>query len=180
MEEDIELIERYIAGDNTAVEELVVKYQRQIYAFVYRMTNDMEEAKDLTQKTFINAVKGIREFRRQSSFRTWLYKIAANTGLKHIRQRKEEVELEESVVSNEEGVLSLLIDKEKRTHIKKGMERLPERQRLAVVLRVYEGLSCSGTAEVMGCTEGAVKAHYYNGVKKLRNILREKGYEINA
>jgi len=53
-----------------------VRYQKQIYAFIYRMTKDMEESKDLTQKTFINAVNGIREFRRTASFKTWLYQIA--------------------------------------------------------------------------------------------------------
>lgn len=181
MEEDASLIDKYLAGDEDAIEELVMRYQRQIYSFVYRMINDMEEAKDLTQKTFIKAIKGIRSFRRRSSFKTWLYRIATNTSLNHIKQkREEETELDESLASNQAGALSDILEKEKEISIKRGLKELPERQRLAIILRAYDGLSCSETAMVMKCSEGAVKAHYHQGVKKLKEILKEKGYEIRA
>lgn len=182
MEEDEGLVERYIAGDERAIEEIVMKYQRQIYAFVYRMVNDMEDAKDLTQKTFIKAIKGIRGFRKEASFKTWLYQIAVNTGRNHIRERgHEEVELQESIIDSEHesgriGALSAIIEKEKMDYVKKGINKLPERQRLAVILRAYDGLSCSEAARAMGCSEGNVKAHYHNGVKRLREIL--KGYSL--
>jgi RNA polymerase sigma-70 factor (ECF subfamily) len=178
MEDDIGLVERYIAGDKDAIEELVIRYQKMVYSIIYRMINDMEEAKDLTQKTFIKAVNGIRGFRKDSSFKTWLYQIAINTSLNHLRKnRYEEVELDESISANNPGTLSSIIEKEKKEHIKKSLDMLPERQRLAIVLRVYEDLSCSDTAKIMGCSEGAVKAHYHHGVNKLRGILKEKGYE---
>jgi RNA polymerase sigma-70 factor (ECF subfamily) len=142
------------------------------------MIYDMEEAKDLTQKTFIKAIKGIRGFRKEASFKTWLYQIAINTGLNHIKQRREvEIELEESItnpelVSGQRSALSDIIEKEKVAWIKRGLNELPERQRLAITLRAYDGLSCSETAKVMKCSEGAVKAHYHQGVKKLREILK--------
>lgn len=181
MEEDLTLIEKYLAGNEDAIEELVMRYQRQIYAFVYRMINDMEEAKDLTQKTFIKAIKGIKGFRKEASFKTWLYKIAINTSLNHIKKRRhEELELEESIIGDQAGALSGIIEKEKGEYIKKGLEGLPERQRLAIVLRAYDGLSLSETAKTMNCSEGAVKAHYHQGVKRLRDILKEKGYEIKS
>lgn len=179
MEEDIRLVERYLAGDEGAIEGLVMKYQKNIYALICRMTNDLEEAKDLTQKAFVGAIKGLKGFRRAASFKTWLYRIAINTSLNHIRKnRHKEVELEESLAGNQPGILSTILEKEKWGHIQKGLDELPERQRLAIVLRVYDGLSCSDTAKVMGCSEGAVKAHYHNGVKRLREILKERGYEI--
>ena len=78
MEEDTRLVERYRSGYNDAIEELVMKYQKQIYAFVYRIINDPEEAKDLTQKTFLKAFHAIGGFRKEASFKTWLYKIAMN------------------------------------------------------------------------------------------------------
>lgn len=181
MEEDSRLVERYIAGDETAIEELVMKYQKQIYALIYRMTDDIEEAKDLTQKTFIKTIKGLKSFRKEASFKTWLYQIAINTSLNHIKQnRYEEMELEESIIGNQKGALAAIIENEEKEHIKKGLSELPERQRLAIILRIYDGLSCIETARVMGCSEGAVKAHYHNGVKKLREIFKEKGYEIRA
>ncbi|MBI5633605.1 MAG: RNA polymerase sigma factor [Nitrospirae bacterium] len=178
MDDDIRLVERYMAGDDMAMEEIVLKYQRVIYAFVYRMTRDMEEAKDLTQKTFMNVIGGIRNFRRQSSFKTWLYQIAAHATLNQIRQcRKNEVEIGETIVCNQKGALSLLMEKQRIQDVRSALSLLPERQRLTVVLRVYEGLNCEETAGVMGCSEGAVKAQYHNGVRKLREAMKEKGHD---
>lgn len=181
MEEDKRLIERYCNGDKDAIEELVMKYQKQIYAFVYRIINDIEEAKDLTQKTFLKAFKAIKGFRKDASFKTWLYQIALNTSLSHFKQRskkEKETELRETIIGSQAGALSFLIEKERIIYLKKALVELPERQRLAVVLRIYEGLSYKETAEVMGCSEGAVKAHYHTAVKGLKNILKERGYEF--
>lgn len=179
MDDDIRLVDRYIAGDAEAIEELVMKYQKRVYAVAYRMTCDVEDAKDLTQRTFVKAVEGIRGFRRESSFKTWLYQIAINTSLNHLRQnRHEDTELDESIIGNQAGTLSVIIENERRGFIRKSLGGLPERQRLAVILRAYEGLSCAETAQVMGCSEGAVKAHYHNAVKRLREISRGRGYEI--
>lgn len=181
MEEDTRLVERYRSGDNDAIEELVMKYQKQIYAFVYRIINDQEEAKDLTQKTFLKAFNAIGGFRNDASFKTWLYKIAMNTSLSHFtqnRQRGTEAELQETLIGSQAGALSLVIEKERMDYLRKSLVALPDRQRLAIILRAYEGLSCKETAEVMGCSEGAVKAHYHTAVKGLRALLKERGYEF--
>ncbi len=181
MDEDVGIIRRHLAGDEDAQEELVMKYQKQIYAFLYRMTRDVEEAKDLTQDTFIKAIQGLRRFRMESSFKTWLYRIALNTGLNHLRRNsRRETELEESTAAGQPEALSEIIEREKRDHIRRSLHELPERQRLTIILRAYEGLSCSETADVLGCSEGAVKAHYHNGVKRLRSSLKERGYEIRT
>jgi RNA polymerase sigma-70 factor, ECF subfamily len=178
MEEDIRLIEKYLSGDSSAIEALVMKYQKPIYAYVYRMAGNVEDAKDLTQKTFLQVFKGLKDFRGEASFKTWLYKIATNAALNHIRQtRFEETELEESIPGDGRGNLAIVIEKEKLGSINESLRELPERQRLAVILRAYDGLSCLETAKVMGCSEGAVKANYHNGVRRLREILKEKGYE---
>jgi len=179
MDEDIKLIEEYLSGKEEAIEDIVVKYQKKIYAVIYRITNDMEEAKDLTQKTFLSALKGLRDFRRDSSFKTWLYQIAINTGLNHIkRNRREEGEPEGTLKANQSGALSILIEEEKKECIRKCLTGIPERQRLTLLLRVYEGLSVSETAKVMECSEGAVKAHYHNAIKRLRGVLKGSGYDI--
>ncbi|MCL5022118.1 MAG: RNA polymerase sigma factor [Nitrospirae bacterium] len=181
MDEDLHLVDRYLRGDADAVEEIVIKYERQMYAVAYRMTGDREDAKDLTQKAFVRAIEGMRGFRRESSLKTWLYQIAINVTLNHLRgNRREERELEESDAAVHPGALSDIIEKEKRECVKKGLERLSERQRLAIVLRAYEGLSCEETARVMGCSEGAVKAHYHNAVKRLREVMKEKGHEVRS
>ena len=177
--DDIRLVERYRNGDSGAIEELVVKYQKQIYAFVYRIVHDTEEAKDLTQKTFLKLFNAIGGFRKEASFKTWLYQIAMNTSLSHLKQNKHrtgEAELQEAIIGSEAGALSLVLEKERMDYLRKALGELPERQKLAVILRTYEGLSCKETAEVMGCSEGTVKAHYHSAVKGLRDILKEKGY----
>jgi len=174
MKEDIALIAAYLKGDEEAIEELVRRYQKMIYAFAYRMVNDMEEAKDITQNTFIKAIKGIKGFKGKASFKTWLYRIALNTSLNHIREgRHKEVEFDESLSGNQAGSLSLIITQEERNRVKKSLDKLPGQQRLAVMLRTYEGLSCKETSKVMGCSESAVKAHYHFGVRKLRDILSD-------
>ena len=181
MEEDTRLVERYRNGDNDAIEELVMKYQKQMYVFVYRIVNDQEEAKDLTQKTFLKAFNAIGSFRNDASFKTWLYKIAMNTTLSHFtknKQRGTETELHESLIGSQAGALSLVIKKERMDYLRKSLGALPERQRLAIILRAYEGLSCKETAAVMGCSEGTVKANYHAAVKGLREILKERGYEF--
>lgn len=175
MKEDISLIAEYLQGDEEAIEELVRRYQKMIYAFTYKMVNDMEEAKDITQNTFIKAIKGIKGFKGKASFKTWLYRIALNTSLNHIREgrRHKEVEFDESFPGNQDGSLSLIISQEETNRIKKSVDILPGQQRLAVMLRTYEGLSCKETSKVMGCSESAVKAHYHFGVRKLRDILSD-------
>ena len=174
MKEDISLIAEYLKGDEEAIEELVRRYQKMIYVFTYKMVNDMEEAKDITQNTFIKAIKGIKGFKGKASFKTWLYRIALNTSLNHIREgRHKEVEFDETLPCNQVGNLSLIISQEEKNRIKKSVDKLPGQQRLAVMLRTYEGLSCKEASKVMECSESAVKAHYHFGVRKLRDILSD-------
>jgi RNA polymerase sigma-70 factor (ECF subfamily) len=179
MDDDLRLIKRYLAGDEYAIEELVMKYQRKIYALAYRMTGNVEDSKDMTQKIFLQAVKNLKGFRRTSAFYTWLYQIAVNACLNHLKEKnRKTVELHESISASRGSTLSTIIENEKGFHVKESLKKLPERQKIAVTLRAYEGLSLKETAEVMKCSEGAVKAHYHNGMKKLRDILKEMGYEI--
>jgi len=181
MDEDLTLIERYLAGDEYAIEELVMKYQRKIYALAYRMTGDVEDSKDITQKTFLQAFKNIKGFGKKSAFYTWLYQIALNTSLNCLKKKdRETLGLDESILGRDGGALSAIIRGEEDFHLKDSLKKLPERQKTAIILRAYEGLSTKETAEIMECSEGAVKAHYHNGIKKLREILKRRGYEIQS
>lgn len=178
MNEDTQFIEQYLGGSDEAGGELVMKYQKQIYAFLYRMTGEAEESRDLTQGVFISALKGLPGFRRESSFKTWIYKIAMNAGLNHLAKRREETEIDEHTFADQSAsrcALDSLIEKEKRQIMKKEISTLPERQRAAIVLRAYQGLSLAEAALVMGCTEGAVKAHYSLALKKLKDAIAAKG-----
>ncbi len=181
MDEDLRLIQRYAAGDDDAVEELVIKYQRKIYALAYRMTGNVEDSKDVTQKTFLQAFRNIKGFRMESAFYTWLYRVALNTCLNHLRKKEQAtVEINESLSGSKGSVLLAIIDREEKYHLKKTLMHLPMRQKTAIILRAYEGLSLRETSAVMQCTEGAVKAHYHNGMKKIREILHGRGYGLKS
>lgn len=172
MDEDIALLDRYESGDEYALEELVMKYQRKIYALAFRVTGNSEDAKDLTQKSFLQAFTGLKKFRRQASFYTWLYRITLNTCRNHLRQKDDKTtDLKDTLTDGDRGALSDIIDQQRKMTVKASLVNLPERQRAAVILRAYDGLSLKETAEVMNCSVGAVKAHYHNGIKKLRDLL---------
>ena len=178
---DIELIENYLSGEDTAMEELIVKYQKGIYALAYRITWDGEEAKDITQNTFLLAIKSLNKFRKESSFKTWLYKIAVNLCLNYKgRHCLGHDELDETIAGNEAGTLCLLIQKERKSYLMKALSEVPERQRIAVSLRAYEGLSCREVADIMEISEGAVKANYHNGIKRLKELLKDYRDETEA
>jgi RNA polymerase sigma-70 factor (ECF subfamily) len=145
------------------------------------MTGNVEDSKDMTQKTFLQAIKSLKGFRRESTFHTWLYQIAYNTCLNHLRKKESRtVEINDTFLSQNEGALSRTINKEKKTHLRESLKKLPLRQKTAITLRIYEDLSVKETARIMGLSEGAVKAHYHHGMKKLREVLKERGYEIGS
>ncbi|MEW6110098.1 MAG: RNA polymerase sigma factor [Nitrospirota bacterium] len=173
--DDLELIESYRSGNETAMEELILKYQKNIYRLAYRMTSDMEESKDIAQNTFLQAIKNLDKFRRESLFKTWLYQIAINLCLSFKgKHRHNHEELQENIVVNQSGALNVILNKERDSLLMKSMSEVPERQRLAILLRTYEGLNCREVADIMNISEGAVRANYHNGVKKLKELL--KGY----
>jgi RNA polymerase sigma-70 factor (ECF subfamily) len=81
--DDRVLIERYLSGEESAMEEIMVKYQKSVYGLAYRLTWDKEESKDITQQTFTQVIKNLAKFRKESLFKTWLYKIAINLSLNY-------------------------------------------------------------------------------------------------
>ncbi|UCE80038.1 MAG: RNA polymerase sigma factor [Nitrospiraceae bacterium] len=179
--DDIDLVEQYLSGNEKAFEELIMKYQKKIYGLAYRMTRDIEESKDITQSTFLQAIRYVSGFRNKSSFKTWLYKITYNLSLNHLNKRKKhEAELSESIIGNECGALGILLEKERGYEILKALSGVPDRQRLSIILRTYEGLSCRETAEIMNISEGAVKANYHNGLKKMKVLIGKKGYDSGS
>jgi RNA polymerase sigma-70 factor (ECF subfamily) len=179
--DDIDLVEQHLSGNEKAFEELIMKYQKKIYGLAYRMTRDIEESKDITQNTFLQAIRNMAKFRKKSSFKTWLYKITCNLCLNYLnRRRPHEVQLSESVIGNQSGALGILLEKERGYQVLKALSGVPDRQRMSILLRTYEGLSCRETAEVMNISEGAVKANYHNGLKKMKGLLGKEGYDTGS
>ena len=164
-EAERELLAGARSGDNIAYESLVRIYQRRIYTYLYRLSRNMEDAMELTQSTFVKAWLSMDRFRGESSFKTYLYRIAGNAWRNTVRDRarRKAVDLDKItlVSSREHKMLWGLVD------------GLPPRQREVLVLRVQEGLSFEEAAKIMGCTTGSAKASYHHAVSKLKGCLAE-------
>jgi len=172
------LVERTVAGDQRAFELLVVKYQRRIERLIGRMVRDQDLVQDIAQETFIRAYRALAQFRGDSQFYTWLYRIAVNTAKKALVDLKRDPTVSESAlrsgsddddetsgVENEltsaETPETILAAKEIAGAVNSAMEALPEELRQAVMLREIEGLSYEEIAEVMNCPIGTVRSRIF-------------------
>jgi RNA polymerase sigma-70 factor (ECF subfamily) len=176
MDDDLDLINRTGAGDREAFNELVRKYQRPLYAMLYRMVGNHEDASDLVQKAFVKAFTGLRSFERRASFKTWLYQIAINLAKNVYRDRARftQVPIDEVIIKREPRTLDALIQNENSLLLRKAVAGLPEKQRLTLLLRVRQEKKFEEIAEIMKCSIGTSKANYHHAVQKLKAMMGEK------
>lgn len=183
-EADLEMVRAVIDGDTTAYRGLVEKYQGRVYAMVYGMLRNREDARDVTQEAFVKAYRNLQSFRMDSSFYTWLYRIAMNLAIDHTRKRKrqhtsafdEGIAAREdggdiSDIHHEDGPGRALERKQLYKQIMDAMEKLPEDQRQVILLRELEGLSYKEIAQVMDIPEGTVMSRLFYARKKLQKML---------
>jgi RNA polymerase sigma-70 factor (ECF subfamily) len=185
---DAPLIERVKQGDVKAFEMLVVKYQRRVERLVARMVRDVDIVQDITQETFIRAYRAIPQFRGESAFYTWLYRIAVNTAKKALLQLKRDPLVTESArlsrdeedetsrVENEltdgETPDSVLASKQVARAVNLAVEALSEDLRQAITLREIEGLSYEEIAEMMNCPIGTVRSRIFRAREAIAQRLR--------
>ncbi|MEM7007609.1 MAG: sigma-70 family RNA polymerase sigma factor [Thermodesulfobacteriota bacterium] len=186
MESDIELMLRTKAGDDSAFSELMKRHYKGVLNYIYRFTNLKENSEDLAQEVFLRVYRSADKYKPEAKFTTWLYKIATNVSLTFVKKKNTNVSLDEiSEMAGEQEDISVEISddiiyrKEMRNVIFSAMETLPEREKIAIMLCKYEGLSYEETAHVLECTVGAVKAYVHRGrmklVNKLKPYLTEEG-----
>jgi RNA polymerase sigma-70 factor (ECF subfamily) len=175
LDEDLQLLDRFSAGDRDAFNDLVRKYQKPLYATLYRMVSNHEDAADILQKTFVKAFTGVGGFERRSSFKTWLYQIAINLAknLYRDRSRFHQVSLDDVVIRRTPRTLETLMHQQTRDRLRQAYTELPEKQRITVMLRVQEQKPFEEIARIMRCSLGTAKANYHHGVQKLKAKLQE-------
>jgi RNA polymerase sigma-70 factor (ECF subfamily) len=175
-ESDSELLERLNRGDKGAFTELVIRHQKSIYSLAYRLTGDEREAGDITQKVFVNAYSGISKFQRKSEFRTWIFRITVNLCKNYFRSNpeKREVPIEDLPLSQPETPLTRLLEEEQKGRLKSMLDRLPEKQKVTLVLRVYQELSYKEIARIVNSAEGTVKANIFHALNRLRSMWQEE------
>ena len=174
---DFELIDRVLNGHVRSFEELVERYKKTVYYLTYRMVHDHEDAADLSQETFLKAYQGLRKFRRKSSFHTWLYRITVNLCINHLRKKRSRhyVELEKTHSVEHPDVLQRLELEELQEYVSDAVNQLPEKQRAAVILRIYHGLSHKEISDILDCSVGTVKANYFHAIRNLRKCIQPPG-----
>ncbi len=175
LEHELKIISDVLEGRVQAFEALVRKYQRPIYFMILRMVKTAEEADELTQQVFFNAYKGLKGFRAESSFLTWLSKIALNLTRSSLRKnRKFFIEFDDrkakAAIPDEEK-------EEKRSWIKEFLEVLPSIQKQVLTLRIYEEKSFQEIADLLNSKEGTVKVNFHHALKKIKEGWLKKGDE---
>jgi RNA polymerase sigma-70 factor (ECF subfamily) len=183
---DADLVERVRSGDGTAFRGLVERYQERVYTLVYGMVRNAEDAKDLTQDAFVKAYRKLDSFRLEASFYTWLYRIAMNGAIDHLRRRarRQESEYDDARAPSEEAEFSAdhiksnpgrdLERKQLYGRIMDAMETLSPEHRRIVLLREIEGLSYKEIADSLGLAEGTVMSRLFYARKKLQKALTDE------
>ncbi|MGH7506264.1 MAG: RNA polymerase sigma factor [Longimicrobiales bacterium] len=169
------LIARARTGDRAAQEALIGRYLKDVYGVTSRVLGDSDLAQDAAQDAMVNALRGLHRFRGDASFRTWLLRIALNAARSVARRRGRRREVALAVIENapdgEADVATRTAMRDEAARAARMIERLPPKQKLAVSLRVNQGLSYAEVAAVLECTEGAARVNYHLGIKRLRELL---------
>ena len=170
---DSDVIRRVLDGETAAFELLVRRYQQTIFRLAQRMTRNAEDARDLAQEAFVQAFRSLAGFHGQSSFSTWLYRIAVNLCLNHLKatRREDPVEVDGNVADIRQDSLTTLLAAERDKALAAAIKELPPQQRATLTLRVYQGLSHREIAQVLECAEGTAKANYFHAIRALQRKL---------
>lgn len=171
------LVERTVAGDQHAFELLVIKYQRRIQRLIGRMVRDVDLVEDIAQETFIRAYRALHQFRGDSQFYTWLYRIAVNTAKKFLLELKRDPTVSESAFKStdeddetswsgiepttDETPESVLAAKEIAVVVSAALEALPDDLKQALSLREIEGMSYEEISALMNCPIGTVRSRIF-------------------
>lgn len=181
---DSELVARVQAGDKAAFDLLVLKYQHRIVQVVNRFLKDPSESQDVAQEAFIKAYRALPEFRGESAFFTWLYRIAINTAKNYLalrgrRPADDDIALEDAEqmesaerLRDAETPEGVLLSEELAETVNLAIQELPEEWRTAITLRELEGMSYEEIAEVMQCPVGTVRSRIFRAREAIGKRLR--------
>ena len=184
--QDLTLVQRAQNGDYTAYDELVRRYQERVYATVYHMTSNHEDAGDLTQETFIKGFTALKTFKGDSSFYTWVYRIAVNKTINFIKQRKNRTHLSlndmDFNAENHPDMVDLVSEKtprraaglnELQEKLNDAMQKLSPMHRLVVTLHDVQGLPHEEIATIMDCNIGTVRSRLFYARQQMQAYLSD-------
>src|SRR5687767_6846701 len=182
---DEELVARSIGGDLDSFNQLVLRWERPIYALAYRVIGREEDARDVAQETFLRAFRALGGFKGQAKFSSWLYRITLNLCRDWIRKEKrtpvsqapEGIDIIELAGEGTpaESIEDLVGRKQLSLAVSKAMALLPEEQRTAIILKEYHGLTFQEIADMLDCPLSTVKTRLYQGLSVVRRQLEAAG-----
>lgn len=172
---DADLVGQAKNGSKKALDELVHRHHASVFRSVFAMLRDEDAAADATQDAFIKAMRALDRFRGDASFRTWIVAIAVNEVRGQMRtakrRREDALDAAPEIVSAEQDALHRVEQADQVDRIRAALETLPEKQRLAVGLRIFEGMSFKEVGRAIDSSEGAARVNYHHGLKRLREML---------
>lgn len=176
---------RLQAGDTDAFSVLVEKYRGPVVHFLYRMVHEPALAEELAQEVFLRVYRARKSYRPRAKFTTWLFRIATNVALNALRDGRQRRARERSLESGEgtmgalaeradpgANVEQAMLEAERREQVRQAVEALPEKQRLAVLLHKYQELDYAEVADILDCSESALKSLLFRAYETLRVKLR--------
>jgi RNA polymerase sigma-70 factor (ECF subfamily) len=182
---DEELVARAQGGDVESFNQLILRWERPIYALAYRVLGREEDARDVSQEAFLRAYRALPGFKGQAKFSSWLYRIALNLCRDWIRRHRrapmvqvpEGVDPADLAAEREpaESIEDLVSRRELSAIVEEAMARLPDEQRTAIVLKEYHGMTFQEIADLQGCPLSTVKTRLYQGLSVLRRHLEQNG-----
>src|SRR6267142_3663648 len=183
---EMDLVRRAQKGDLEAYDELIKRYQERIYATVYHMTSNHEDANDLAQDAFIKAFQALKSFKGGSSFYTWLYRIAVNKTINFLKQRKNRQHMSLNDIDfqaeHDPDLVALISDKtprrdagltELQEKLNTALQKLSDSHRLVVTLHDVQGLSHEEIAKIMDCNIGTVRSRLFYARQQLQAYLSD-------
>lgn len=186
---DEELVARSMGGDVDSFNQLILRWERPIYALAYRVLGREEDARDVCQETFLRAYRALPGFKGQAKFSSWIYRIALNLCRDWIRrQRRTPVvalpeDLDPETLASSQGPAESIEDLAARRElgavIGRAMALLPEEQRTAIILKEYHGMTFQEIADMQGCPLSTVKTRLYQGLSVIRRHLEREGHLIS-
>ena len=184
--DELSLVQRARSGDLVAYDDLVRRYQERIYATLYHMTSNHEDANDLAQDSFIKAFHALPSFKGGSSFYTWLYRIAVNKTINFLKQRKNRAHMSlndlDFNAEHDPDLVALVSEKTPRREaglaelqekLNEAMRKLSDDHRLVVTLHDVQGLSHDEIAEIMDCNIGTVRSRLFYARQQLQGFLAD-------
>jgi RNA polymerase sigma-70 factor, ECF subfamily len=179
---DLELVEAFCLGNVQAFNELVKRYQSKVYWIARRFVGNHDDADDITQEVFVKVYRKLKDFRSESSFYTWIYRIATNTAINMLRQKKifNMVKMEDaslvldSLSDSSMNPREQMESKENQILLERAIAKLPAKQKKIFVLRYYDEMPYEEISKVLKRSVGGLKANYFHALKNIQKYVKKE------